>query len=633
MSVQTITLSGYSAQTATGGLLQLGTRDSYGIEQLQINPGPEWAGLTITATFVTPNSSTRMVVPASGLIDVPPEATAQTLTMGSPGVIVFAGVSDGVQRISTNVYYTVANHVPVEGSNPQPTPSEWQQFVTQVQQSAAQAAQSATDADASAAAAAGSANAAAAELSKVQGAGQAALTAISNAQNSAVGEVQTAQSTATQAVEQAGQTATQQVQTAGTEQANAVNQAGDAKLQQIADVNALLPTPTEADVGKAVIVNPDGSGYELGTVSGGGDAYTKAESDARYAPIESAIKVSDSGTGLVSLSPTVAWGMQGMTLYGRSWQDGTPSVETEAPIQDAGQSGTVNVIIRRGNFLPLAEESKTIVYNGITLNYNAETGVFNFSGEATSDAWFSLYWVINAPSTNKDNGDLVGDKGLYLVIDTPLPTGVQISCSPSPNVPIQAGGTHCTLQAPIQRIYMLVNSGQSISYAFRIGIFATPDAKWEPYSDESQQLPVPTPNGLPGIPVDSGGDWADESGQQWVSDVVDLDAGTLTQYCGQIASYAGEEITTPYISSTGALTTGAQVVYVLQEPVTTPLDTATIAAYKALTTYQGITNVLAPDCGIEASALADPNQWVQQQIQAAITQAVSQAVTLTGGAQ
>lgn len=134
MAVQSISLSGYSANTTTGGPLRLGTWDSYGIEQLQIIPGPEWEGLTITCTFVTSTSSTRMVVPASGLVDVPAEATAQALNIGNPGVIVFAGVSDGVQRISTNAYYTVANHASVEGGDPQPTPSEWQQLVAKYQE-------------------------------------------------------------------------------------------------------------------------------------------------------------------------------------------------------------------------------------------------------------------------------------------------------------------------------------------------------------------------------------------------------------------------------------------------------------------------------------------------------------------
>lgn len=551
--VHTINLTGYSAAVQGENLLQLGTWDSYGIEQLQIVPGPEWADLTITATFVTPTSSTRMVVPALGLVDVPPEATAQALTIGKPGCIVFAGVSDGVQRISTNIYYTVANHAPVEGSDSQPTPSEWEQFVAQVQQSAQQAAQSESNAAASATAAAGSAADAAAALGKVQDAGTAALTAIGTAQASAVG-----------AVQQAGQTAIQQVQDAGTAQVNAVNAAGDAKLQQIADINALLPTPTETDAGKAVVVSPDGSGYELGDVQV--DAYTKSESDARYAPIEAAIKVSGKGTGVVSLSPTVAWGMQGLKLYGRSWQDGTPSVETEVPIQSAGQSGSSDVQITNGG-------------------------------------------------------------------------------------------------------------------------------------SQSQYLPIPTPGGLPGIPVTSGGNWVDENGQQWVSDVVDFQRGIRTQFLKKILfsdlTWEKHKLTgtsssrfvthglsdakmepnpsAPMISISNMFspvdgnilyrtevsamsgyyeggnclfvkivgvtelsdflekTKDATLLYPLATPITTPLDAETIAAYEAMQSYPGTTNIIASDAGIEAAAVAEPNQYIEDRIQAAITQAVTQAVTLTGG--
>lgn len=40
---------------------------------------------------------------------------------------------------------------------------------------------------------------------------------------------------------------------------------------------------------------------------------------------------------------------------------------------------------------------------------------------------------------------------------------------------------------------------------------------------KTQTLTVPTPNGLPGIPVRSGGNYTDQSGQQWVCDEVDLE--------------------------------------------------------------------------------------------------------------
>ncbi|WP_295339935.1 hypothetical protein [uncultured Subdoligranulum sp.] len=151
-NIQTVTLSGYKA-TVDGALyLVLGTWDSYGIEQLQINAGPEWEGLVIKAVFVTPAGATPVIVPDNGLINVPAEATAQVLTVGKPGAIVFSGVTSGVQRISCNLLYLVRDHAPIDGTAPEPTPDEWAQFVAMVQQHAQQASQSANESSESAAA-------------------------------------------------------------------------------------------------------------------------------------------------------------------------------------------------------------------------------------------------------------------------------------------------------------------------------------------------------------------------------------------------------------------------------------------------------------------------------------------------
>lgn len=131
--MQTIQLNGYTA-VAREPLLRLGTRDSYGTEQLQILPGEDWQGLVITATFVTPDSATRMVVPGDGVLNVPPEATACALTAAAPGRIVFTGVAEGVRRITANLGYQVSDHAPAESDAPAPTPTEWEQYVTQLKE-------------------------------------------------------------------------------------------------------------------------------------------------------------------------------------------------------------------------------------------------------------------------------------------------------------------------------------------------------------------------------------------------------------------------------------------------------------------------------------------------------------------
>lgn len=53
-------------------------------------------------------------------------------------------------------------------------------------------------------------------------------------------------------------------------------------------------------------------------------------------------------------------------------------------------------------------------------------------------------------------------------------------------------------------------------------------------ADQSQQLAISTPNGLPGIPVDSGGNFTDETGQQWVCDEVDFEKGVYVQQVGKV---------------------------------------------------------------------------------------------------
>lgn len=132
--IHEILLEKYAAARADGAdAVSLGTADSYGLEQLRITPGEGWEGLTITATFHTPSGDpVRVLVPEDGLLDVPPEATV-SIGRSCRGKIVFAGVADGVQRISCDLIYTVKLHAPVEGSESSATPELLDQVLAEVQ--------------------------------------------------------------------------------------------------------------------------------------------------------------------------------------------------------------------------------------------------------------------------------------------------------------------------------------------------------------------------------------------------------------------------------------------------------------------------------------------------------------------
>ena len=131
-----IRLNGYSAQTPEGSPLRLGTSGSYGIEQLQVLPGEGWAGLAITAVFSDGETllAPPVQLPESGILTVPPGATARALPPQTPGRLVFRGTADGVQRITANLLYIVADHAPADGEPPDPTPDVWEQIDAHIAQ-------------------------------------------------------------------------------------------------------------------------------------------------------------------------------------------------------------------------------------------------------------------------------------------------------------------------------------------------------------------------------------------------------------------------------------------------------------------------------------------------------------------
>ena len=133
MTTHTIALARHTAQVVgLAGVLVLGTRDSYGTEQMLLRPGPEWDGLAIDATFHNMPSDEGVTVLADtgGLVPVPPEACMRASKYAT---ITFRGVQDGIQRISCNLPYMVLDHAQVPGANSTATPSENAQALAQMQ--------------------------------------------------------------------------------------------------------------------------------------------------------------------------------------------------------------------------------------------------------------------------------------------------------------------------------------------------------------------------------------------------------------------------------------------------------------------------------------------------------------------
>ena len=113
-------------------------------------------------------------------------------------------------------------------------------------------------------------------------------------------------------------------------------------------------------------------------------------------------------------------------------------------------------------------------------------------------------------------------------------------------------------------------------------------------ADERQTITLQTPNGLPGIPVTSGGNYTDPQGQQWVCDEVDLERGVKVQRVDKAA-----------FDSTKTL---VEQNAILATPIETPLTPAELTVYKALTTYAPDTVVQATDgAGLKLDYQRDVN--------------------------
>ena len=127
---------------------------------------------------------------------------------------------------------------------------------------------------------------------------------------------------------------------------------------------------------------------------------------------------------------------------------------------------------------------------------------------------------------------------------------------------------------------------------------ASESTSYEPYH-EPQSMSVTTPNGLPGIPVSSGGNYTDENGQQWICDEVDLGRGVYVQRVDKGAFDATKALTEQSV--------------ILATPIEKPLTTAEIAAYKALTTYGPTTVVETTNgAGLKLSYQQDVNIVIKQ---------------------
>lgn len=212
-------------------------------------------------------------------------------------------------------------------------------------------------------------------------------------------------------------------------------------------------------------------------------------------------------------------------LYGKSKQDGEPSPDNPVEIEIPGSDGNVEIEVTGANLYDL--DSVGTYYDNFQ-SLNAKNGQ-------------SLYIMIETTSgTSQMNyrfSFVDGTKG-----------GDESIVSPS-----ESNGVNkkvITLNKDITGICFYNVTIDNIRTVSKIMVaISDTELTYEPYKHTSATLP--TPNGLPGIPVTSGGNYTDADGQQWVCDEIDFKRGKYVQRVEKVV-FTGNETWDTALPSSGS---------------------------------------------------------------------------------
>ena len=210
--------------------------------------------------------------------------------------------------------------------------------------------------------------------------------------------------------------------------------------------------------------------------------------------------------------------LNALSVYGKSTQDGTPSPDNPVPIVSAGDSGEINVNVGGKNLIPfpylspLSGAGTVYEADGVTYTVQADGGI-KCVGTPTSIFGPTLCKTrFSEEPLNANNSESVTNGKVTLL-------GGPLYFDPHNNATFIYWTQHQNI--PVDMI---------IYPQLEVGTVAT---AYEPYKTP-QTLTLSTPGGLPGIPVDSGGNYTDENGQQWVCDEIDLKRGKYIQRVGSV---------------------------------------------------------------------------------------------------
>lgn len=207
----------------------------------------------------------------------------------------------------------------------------------------------------------------------------------------------------------------------------------------------------------------------------------------------------------------------------------SPSPEYPQEIESAGKSGKIGVTVTGTNLLPFEVGQKGNGFeafaDGVQIDTDRNVDIYAVGrNNANVESGYDEFALMTAGKyyIYSDTRDVylyvvVWRKGKNVVLGYSVGTNAA-------QIEIMDG----------DKFRIFLRTAAAFKGKVKAMITRTPmnATSYEPYKPV-QKLIVPTPNGLPGIPVSSGGNYTDEKGQQWVCDEVDFKKGVYVQRIGK----------------------------------------------------------------------------------------------------
>ena len=212
----------------------------------------------------------------------------------------------------------------------------------------------------------------------------------------------------------------------------------------------------------------------------------------------------------------------------------SPSPDYPQEIKTNAENGEINANVITGNLFPIDKFKKYEINNSakqITLNGDR----ISFTGKGTTGKEDMVFFLnkeadkLSLPpgkytlsfKSNKPYGETNGENTveMYLIVEKKSGTVYQSTGNAGKRTVDIEDGDKMYFRFDINNNSM---SAEFYDIMFNLGDTPLP---YEPYAEQS--LAIQTPDGLPGIPVTSGGNYTDAEGQQWICDVVKEKDGVL----------------------------------------------------------------------------------------------------------